>query len=438
MVKKKTVMIVGGGGRECALVWAYGKSKQVGTILAVPGNDWMQEMTRKLVRTFPKLKTTDSDEIVKLGKKYSVDLVDIAQDNAVAAGLGDAFEQAKIPFIGPKKMAGRIEWDKNWAREFMRRHKLPHPAFKVFGSEVEAKKYLNSQPNQKWVIKANGLAEGKGVIVAYNTEEAIAAITSMKQFGKAGEEFLIEQFLEGEEFSMFVVCDGKNWQLINAAQDHKLAQDGDVGLNTGGMGCSSPPLLINKKLTMLIANQIIRPVVEHMRLEGNPYTGILYLGGMMVKNKPYIIEFNARWGDPEAQVILPGVLTDIFEIGMAVAQRKVNKIKIRLDKKCRVVVAGTARGYPQDYSAVRGKRIFGLERAKTMPGVQVFGSAIKIINGKHIAHGGRLFYIVGEGQSVLVARARVYAAMAKISIEGNNLHYRTDIGWRDVQRLNKG
>lgn len=437
----KTIAIIGGGGRESALVDAYGKSGSVDQILVFPGNDLMQWNTKRLVKTYPHLKTTDVLEIVKQCQKEKVFLVDVAQDNAVAAGLVDELIRVGIIAVGPTKEAGRIEWDKAWAREFGKRALLPQPALKICHSQKEAEEFLSLQPDQAWFIKASGLAEGKGVLPANNNQEALEKVKEMERFGQSGKVFLIESWLQGEEFSTFVFCDGENYKIVGSAQDHKRINDYDEGPNTGGMGCSTPPLVLTRDLLKAIQTEILDKVVRRFKEEKIVYKGVLYLGGMAVKTngqiRPYVIEFNARWGDPEAQVIIPGIENDLFDISLSLHKGDINSLNIKTDGKARVVVAGVSKGYPQDYSSVKGRRIYGLDEAKSVKGVRVYGAGIKVINKLHYASGGRLFYIVGEGRNVIEARQKAYEAMSLVSVEGNNLHYRTDIGWRDVARLRK-
>ncbi|MCL5090424.1 MAG: phosphoribosylamine--glycine ligase, partial [Patescibacteria group bacterium] len=288
------------------------------------------------------------------------------------------------------------------------------------------------------------LAEGKGALPAENNNEARERILEMAKFKEAGEVFLVEEWLtgdeeKGEEFSSFAFCDGKNFQMIGNAQDHKRANNFDEGENTGGMGCSSPPLVLTKEIEKEIKEKIFSKVLKGLASEGRAYQGVLYLGGMIIKKKgklcPYIIEFNARWGDPEAQVLLPGLKNDLYEVGVALSQGKIHQLKINHDHKARVVVAAASKGYPGDYSQVKGKEVFGLEEVSKIAGVRLYGAGVKKEGCHFYANGGRLFYLVGEGKNVIEARSKVYEAMAKVYIEGNNLHYRTDIGWRDVGRL---
>ncbi|MDP3732982.1 MAG: phosphoribosylamine--glycine ligase, partial [Candidatus Daviesbacteria bacterium] len=356
-----TVLITDGGGRGAALVDKYGQSEQVEKILAVPGNDLMQINTKKKVVTFPHLKTTSIKEILEICKKEKVDLVDVAQDNAVAVGLTDELMKNGIKVFGPTKEAGQIEWDKAWAREFMKKYQLPSPEYHVFHSEKDGINFVKKY-SKAWFVKAAGLAEGKGVIPAENTQEAISAIGQMQKFGSSGKTYLLEEWLVGEEFSAFVLCDGNDFKIVGYAQDHKRVFDGDKGPNTGGMGCVSNPLIVNTSIKYQVSS-IMEKAIRGLRKEGRVYRGVLYLGGMVVNNKVYVIEFNARWGDPEAQVIIPAIKNDFLEISDAVNFGKLKSLKIDVDKKVRVVVAATSKGYPVDYSAAKDKKVFGVEKA---------------------------------------------------------------------------
>jgi phosphoribosylamine--glycine ligase len=440
-----TVLVVDGGGRGAALVDKYARSKHVKRVIAVPGNDLMKVNTDKQVQIYPQLKTTDLKEILRVCEEKKVDLVDVAQDNAIEAGLVDFLSQKGIPTVGPTKNAGRIEWDKAWAREFGKRHDIPQPTFKICHSRKEGLNYIQTQPNQLWFVKATGLAEGKGALSARSNKEAESKIKEIERFGEAGKVFLIEKWLRGdnglagEEFSTFVFSDGKRYKVIGSVQDHKRVGNFDQGENTGGMGCSTPPLVLTPQLLEEVEKEILKKTIYGLWKEGRPYRGVLYLGGMIIQKrgvqKPYVIEFNARWGDPEAQVILPSFTNDLFEISMAIVKGDISSLNLQTDEKARVVVTGASKGYPMDYKEVKGKQIFGLDEAKKTEGIKIYGAGIKEESGKYFANGGRLFYIVGEGKTVIEARKKAYWAMSVISIDGNNLYYRTDIGWRDVQRL---
>lgn len=439
------VAIIGGGGREAALLDKYLQSKHVESAIGIPGNDMMKIEKQKPVYTFPGIKTTDVKEIVGLCKSNGVSLVDVAQDNAVRAGLVDALQAAGIPVIGPTRLAGEIEWSKAFGRSFGNLHKLPQPEFVICKSIEEGMAYIKTRPDKPRFIKADGLYEGKGALPALSSAEAIEKINEVYKFkGGAGATYLIEDWMKnddgtnGEEFSAFGLSDGRNVRMLGYAQDHKRANDFDMGNNTGGTGCSTPPLVLTDNIKADIED-IFDRVISGLAERGRVYKGVLYLGGILVQKNgkldSYIVEWNARWGDPEAQCILPGIQNDIYEMSMAAINGDIKNLAIRNDGKARVAVAGMSRGYPDDYSAVKGKQIFGLEDAMRINGVRVYGAGVRFDNRGYYANGGRLFYVVGEGRDVIDAREKAYAALSHIFIDGNNLHYRKDIGWRDVQRL---
>ena len=433
-MNKKIILITDGGGRGAVLVDKYGQSKHVGRILVVPGNDLMQINTDKKVITYPNLKTTSIKEILEIIKKEKVDLVDVSQDNAVEAGVVDEVLKLGINVVGPTKQAGQIEWDKVYSREFMVKNKIATPKFYSFNSEKKAIDFVKKNKNSKWFVKASGLAEGKGAIPAANLDEAIYAIGEMKKFGLSGETFLLEEWLIGEEFSVFAFSDGKDFIYVGSAQDHKRVNNGDIGANTGGMGCVSNPLIFDENIKKQ-SIEIFHKVINGLKDKGIFYKGVIYLGGMVVGKKLFVIEFNARWGDPEAEAILPSIENDYYEIGMAISRGTLKKIKIKTDKKIRMVVSLCSKGYPINYSKVKGKKITGIKRALKF--VKIYGAGIKKSGKDFVVNGGRVLFVVAEGEDVLEAREKAYNAIKLINIEGDNLHFRSDIGWRDIKRLKK-
>lgn len=429
--KGKTVLVVDASGRGAALVHKYSVSPQVAKIIAIPGNELMQMNSKVPVKVFTNLKTTSVSEILEIAKKEKVDLVDVAQDNAVEAGVADRLLADGFKVVGPTRRAGQIEWDKAWARDFMKKYKLPIPAYEVFDSQKKAKDYIQKNPHKKFFIKASGLAEGKGAIPAENEKEAFEAILQMQKFGSSGEKFVIEEWLEGEEFSMFALSDGKKFQIVGSAQDHKRLYDGDFGPNTGGVGCSTPPLIVTQNIYRQGA-QIIRKTLNGLKKEKRIYKGVLYLGAIVVKNRVYIIEFNARWGSPEAEVLVPGIQNDFFSIGQEIADGKF-KTKLKVDGKSRIVVTGSLRPGIES----KKREIKGIEKVAKLQGVKIYATRITKDKHKYYVSSGRLFHVVAEGKNIINAREKAYAAMSQIFIEGNNLHFRTDIGWRDVKRFYK-
>ncbi len=436
MNKKMTIVVIDGGGRGAALVDKYSQSPQVEKIIAIPGNDLMTLNKSKSVKIFPELKTTDVDKIIDICKQQKVNLVDVAQDNAVAVALVDKLLENKITVFGPTQKAGQLEWDKSWSRNFMKKYELPIPEFYVFNNREEGLNFLDNHPDKAWVVKASGLAEGKGVIITQNNSEAKTAIDEMSRFGQSGQTYLLEECLVGEEFSAFAVVDGLDFQMVGFAQDHKRVNDHDHGPNTGGMGCVSNPLIVDENIKSQIKD-IFQKTVSGMIAENRPYQGILYLGGMVVDKKVFIIEFNCRWGDPEAQVIIPSIKNDLVDVSFSVINHQLNRNLIKTDSQTRIVVTGASKGYPVDYNVVKGKQIFGLEKIFNSKTIKLFGAGTQYQNNKFFAHGGRLFYLVALGENIIIARKNVYDALSTISIKGDNLHYRTDIGWRDVARLSK-
>jgi len=441
MTQHLSIMIVGSGAREHTISNAYESSPQVNRIIIVPGNDFIGYGRQKEVITNRSCSLKDPESILELAKKYKPDIVDVAQDDALAQGAVDLLQENGFLTFGPAKNSARIEWDKRWSRDFMERHGIQQPTFKYFDDENSARSYAKElyreDPTRLVYVKATGLCAGKGALKSLSLEQTIKNIEQMKIFPeRAGEVFLIEEGLVGEEFSYYAISDGRNYHIFKSAQDNKTALNFDEGDQTGGMGAISPARVTNP-IAEQIEQEMIAKAIRGMASEGNHYKGILYLGGIIVDGNPMNIEYNARWGDPECQVVLPSVETDYVDVIMDCLEGKLNEVEIRQDNKTRVCIVGASRGYPNDYSQVRGKRIYGLEEARRMKGVEVFGAGINIQDGIFYANGGRLFSIVGEGDNILEAKQRAYSAMAHINIEGNNLHYRTEIGWRDVERFLK-
>lgn len=433
------ILILGSGGREHAIANAYAKNKRVEKIYIAPGNLFI-DFSNKKVNSLTDISSTDFEKIISAINKFKIDLIDVAQDEPVALGFVDKFNELGIRAFGPSKDASQIEWSKDWSRKFMLKYHLPIPRFKAFNSVNKGIFYVKSLREQSLFVKASGLALGKGAIRAENKKEAILAIKEMKKFGKAGETFVIEEEIKGEEFSLFVICDGDNYKILGSAQDHKTAFNNDIGPNTGGMGCVSNPKIITPKIIKEIDQKILVPFLKGMKKEGRPYSGILYLGGMITRSassgqaEVKIVEFNSRWGDPEAQVLIPGIKTDYLTIIESVVNKKLKNIKIKTDNLIRVSVAGCSSGYPIDYSRAKGKKIINIEMVSKFPNVSVFGAGISKKENKFIVSGGRVFHLMAEGKTLIQARMRAYGAISVINIEENNLHYRTDIGWHDMER----
>ncbi len=435
------ILVIGQNGREHALAQKYAESSKVKKVVMTPGNGLTDlpagRQVFSKIKNYPDVGMWDFEKIVDVCKKEKIDLVDVAQDDIIAAGYVDKLTKLGIKAFGPTQKASQLEWDKEWSRNFMVKYGLPIPEFKAFTSKSKATAYVRGNDDKLLFIKAAGLAGGKGVIRAENKKEAISAISAMDEFGKSGETFLIEEGLIGEEFSLFALCNGDNFKIVGWAQDHKTVFDGDKGSNTGGMGSVAPTSVVTKEILKEAETKILIPLMDGMEKEGRPYKGILYLGAMKTSDGIKIIEFNCRWGDPEAEVILPSLKTDYLKVIESILDGKLKNLKIDIDNKVRVSVAGCSKGYPGNYAKVKDKEILGLLDAIKIPGVKIFGSGVKRKGNKFYATGGRLFYVVGEGKNIADAREKAYKAMKLISIEGNNLHFRTDIGWRDMARLRR-
>lgn len=426
------ILVIGSNGREHALATKYSESKKVDMVFIAPGNGLTDYGTKK-IKNVP-IPMNDIEALVKFARKEKIDFVDVAQDDCLSKGYVDRFQEENIKVFGPTKKAAEIEWNKDWSRKFMHKYNLPIPSFQVFSDTKSAIDYVKKIKNSLLFIKASGLALGKGVIRAENFQEASDAIYQMKSFGESGKTFLIEEGLVGEEFSLFVICDGKNYVLAQAAQDHKTIYNNNVGPNTGGIGCIAPTNAIDNSSLKKIEKIIIKPFLLGMEKENRRYSGILYVGGIITKTGIKIIEFNARWGDPEAEVVLPGISSSYLDLALSVIKKKLDTATISFDNNTRVAITACANGYPVDYSNIKGKEIFGIDEIMALPQVRIFGSGIKRVGKRFFVNGGRILHVVGEGKNVQEARKKAYGAISLLFIEENNLHYRTDIGWRDLQR----
>jgi len=436
-----SVLVVGGGAREHAISQAYEASPQVERIIASPGNGFMGYRRGKEVLIEKGCDLRNPSSILEIAERYRPGLVDVAQDDALAAGTTDLLREKGFEVFGPSRASARIEWDKRWSREFMQRHEIPHPPFRYFDSGETANEYVRelygAEPSGVVYVKAAGLCAGKGALRSANLDEAISNIRRMGEFGDAGRIFLIEEAMKGEEFSFYAVSDGRTYRLLKSAQDNKTLLNFDEGEQTGGMGAISPAM-VTEPVKGRIEELLISKAIAGLAAEGHPYRGILYLGGIVAGGEPMNIEYNARWGDPECQVVLPSVRTDYVDIATACMDGRLGNLEIEQDGRTRVCVVGASRGYPNDYSAARGKKIHGLGEAMEMEGITVLGAGIAMRDGRFYADGGRLFSVVSEGNDIVEARQRAYSAIAHINVEGNNLHYRTDIGWRDAERFLEG
>ncbi len=434
------VMIVGSGAREHEIALSYMRSKNVSEVLVTPGNDGMinnrlnREPANIIINKSSSLK--DPSSILLVAQEYKPDLVDVAQDDALAAGTVDLLEKNGFRVFGPSKLAAQIEWDKEWSRSFMLRHGIPVPEYKSFSDIGEGRAYACDLLARKGGVffKAAGLYAGKGVIPAFSREEVEEAARKIHDIGEASRVFLVEEAMVGEEFSYYAIVDGRAFQCFKSSQDNKRVNNRDQGPNTGGMGANAPAL-ITRGLEKRIEEEIISPAVRGMLEEGRSYKGVLYLGGMVCKDGSLkVVEFNSRWGDPECHVVLPGVISDYFDLVSHAVDGTLQDFKLEEDDISRVCIISASTGYPGDYQ--KGKKIW-IDNEKIPAGIHLLSAGIQVKDGQIYTGGGRVFSVVAEGRNVIEARMRALQGIACCSIEDNGLHYRTDIAWRDVQRVQK-
>jgi phosphoribosylamine--glycine ligase len=413
------ILVVGSGGREHALAWKLKQSSGVDRIFCAPGNAGTEEIGENVA-----IKATDLLALAQFAKQNAVDLTVIGPDDPLAAGIVDAFEGERLRIFGPSKSAARLESSKIFAKELMRTKQIPTARAAIFERPEAATAFLK-ESRYPIVIKADGLALGKGVIVAKNVEEAQAAVVSMlteKRFGEAGRRLLIEECLSGSECSLHALVDGASFRMLASARDHKRAFDGDAGPNTGGMGAFSPANNFDAEMQNQFEREVMERLLEGLRESGVTFRGLLFPGLMMTAEGPRVLEFNCRFGDPETQAILPRLKSDLLPLLEATINGKLRDAKIEWDERPAVTVVMASGGYPDKYET--SKRISGLETAAS-DGVQVFHAGTRRENGEVVTNGGRVLAVTALGDTIAAARSRAYEAVGKIHFEG--CHYRRDI-----------
>ena len=418
------ILVIGGGGREHTLVWKIVQSSRVEKVFAAPGNAGTAAIAENL-----DLHPTDIEGLGKAAKEKGIDLVVVGPEAPLASGIVDYFDNLGIPVFGPNKAATQIESSKAFARNLMEKYGIPYPKGAVFSSYLEARKYLEEQPLPV-VIKADGLAAGKGVIIADSLTEARRALSEImetKIFGSAGDRVVIDEYLIGREVSLIAFTDGKTVSPMIPACDYKKIEDNDQGRNTGGMGSYSPPGFFSAGMTEKVTRNILVPAVQAMAEEGMLYKGVLYAGLMIVDGEPVVIEFNARFGDPETQVVLPLLKTDLVDILMAVVQGDLARLKIEWSSEACVGVVMASGGYPGSYKT--GFPIQGIDTVDK--DVLVFHAGTKLGNdGIIYTDGGRVLTVAGMGKDIAEGREKVYRNIGSIQFEG--YYYRKDIALREV------
>jgi phosphoribosylamine---glycine ligase len=415
------VLVIGSGGREHALAWKIHQSARVKQIFIAPGNAG----TASLGQNVP-VKPGEGDRLLSFAQQESIDLTIVGPDDFLAAGIVDLFEKAGLRIFGPCQAAARLESSKSFAKRFMLRHGIPTARFGEFESSADAKAVLE-QFGFPLAVKADGLALGKGVIIAQDRSEAEAAIGDMidrGRFGEAGRKVVVEEFLSGTECSIHALVDGRSYLLLPTAQDHKQLYDGNQGPNTGGMGTFSPSENLNADLLPEIREKILDPFMRGIQSDGIPFRGLLFPGLMLTKEGPRVLEFNCRFGDPETQVLLPRLKTDIIDLFEATIAGRLDAVNAEWDKRAAVCIVMASSGYPNQYET--GKRIVGLDQAGQMDGVTVFHAGTRQHEGRIVTSGGRVLGVTAIGETLLAAKRRAYDAVEKIEFDGS--YFRRDIG----------
>lgn len=415
------VLIVGGGGREHAIAYKCSQSKRVDKIYAAPGNAGIASVAECV-----DISVMDAKALVAFAKEKAIDLTIIGPDDPLVAGVADAFYEAGLKVFGPKKNAAIIEGSKAFSKDLMKKYNIPSAAYETFDNADDAIKYLETA-KMPIVLKADGLALGKGVLICNDLEEAKAGVKTLmldKQFGSAGDRIVIEEFMTGREVSVLCYCDGTHIKPMASAQDHKRAKDGDKGLNTGGMGTFSPSPFYTDEVDKFCRDNIYQATMDAMKKEGRDFTGILFCGLMLTSDGPKVLEYNARFGDPEAQVVLPRMNNDIIDVMEACIDGRLDEIELEFSDEAAVCVILASDGYPEHYD--KGFVIDGLDKFDNKDGYYVFHAGTKQTDKGIVTNGGRVLGVTAKGKTLVDARANAYEATKWIEFE--NKYMRNDIG----------
>ena len=422
------VLVIGGGGREHALAWKLAQSPRCTKLYAAPGNPGIA----KIAQCVP-IGSDDIDGLLKFAKKEAIDLTIVGPEKPLIDGIVDRFQKAGLRIFGPNRLAAQVEGSKAWSKTVMSHFAVPTAEFRAFQRMTDALHYIDNH-EEPLVVKASGIAAGKGVFVCKTPDEARQAVETImreKAFGASGDTVVIEERLSGEEASILALVDATCIYMLDSSQDHKAAFDGDTGPNTGGMGAYSPAPVVTERVQAQVDREILVPMVHGMKTEGAPYQGLLYAGVMVTAGGPKVLEFNCRFGDPEAQPLLMRLKSDLVEVLEAVIDNRLDQITLEWDPRPAVCVVMASGGYPDKYET--GKEITGLDRTETMTDVMVFHAGTRAENGRIYTDGGRVLGVTAIGKDIEEARDRAYEAVRAIHFP--RAHWRTDIGAKAIRRL---
>ena len=417
------VLVVGGGGREHAIVWKLAESPKVDKIYCAPGNAGIAELAECV-----NIGVMEFDKLAEFAKEHEVDLTVVAPDDPLAGGAIDVLEKAGLRAFGPRANAAILEGSKAFSKDLMKKYGIPTATYETFDTPESALEYLETA-KMPIVLKADGLALGKGVLICMNREEAKAGVKTLmldKQFGSAGNRIVVEEFMTGREVSVLSFVDGKTIRIMTSAQDHKRAKDGDQGLNTGGMGTFSPSPFYTEEVDAFCREHIYQPTVDAMRAEGREFKGIIFFGLMLTAEGPKVLEYNARFGDPETQVVLPRMKNDLFEVFEACIDGTLDQVELEFEDNAAVCVVLASGGYPKAYE--KGLPISGIDAAEADPDITVFHAGTRREGDRFVTAGGRVLGVTAVGKDLEAAIQKAYDGVAKIHFD--KMHYRTDIGIR--------
>ena len=419
------ILLIGGGGREHSIAEALSKSSKINELHCIPGNAGIEK-----IASCHNYDISNQQEILNFCENNNIDIVFIGPEIPLVEGLADYLNRNSFFTFGPNQKAAKLEGSKSFTKDICKKYNIPTATYETFSNAKDALVYIDNH-SIPLVIKVDGLAAGKGVIIAETRDHAINSVNEIfsGKFGNAGDEIVIEEFLDGEEASYFIISDGESFIPLTSAQDHKRIGDGDIGLNTGGMGAYSPAPIMNKELEEKTINKIIKPTIKAMNDYGSPYIGILYAGLMIKDNEPKLIEYNVRFGDPECQVIIPRLENDLVELLVNVKEKNLDNYTLKWKENFAITVVLAAKGYPESYET--GDEIKGLDAIDNIGDVEIFHAGTKTKNNKIVTSGGRVLNINGYGKNLVDAKEKAYNLVKKINWSG--CYYRKDIGWRALK-----